>query len=145
MTRREELEAHGGYYLTTLCERAGLDRSGSKEELIDRLLAAEGEGAESAPADAAATETTEPAEGAPAADAGAPAEPAEEGQPTETTEVAEEPETAEATEASEEVESPPGASHTEPDPTVCPKCGGAKSPGANVCRNCYDAGRSETE
>lgn len=38
-----------------------------------------------------------------------------------------------------------GASPTEPDPTVCPSCGGAKSPSANVCRNCYEAGRSETE
>lgn len=47
-----------------------------------------------------------------------------------------------ATEAgpTEEATSP-----TEPDPTVCPKCGGAKSPSANVCRNCYEAGQSETE
>lgn len=36
-------------------------------------------------------------------------------------------------------------SPTEPDPTVCPKCGGAKSPSANVCRNCYEAGQSQPE
>jgi len=38
-----------------------------------------------------------------------------------------------------------GKPSTEQDPTVCPNCGGAKSPSANVCRTCYDAGRSETE
>lgn len=40
---REELEVCGSFYLAGLCESAGLDSSGSKEELIDRLLESEGQ------------------------------------------------------------------------------------------------------
>lgn len=68
---REELEVLGYTYLLTLCTGAGLDTSGSKAELINRLLEAEGQVSE--PVEPA--EPAEPAE--PTEPTGEPVEPAE--------------------------------------------------------------------
>jgi len=50
--RKAELEGLSPLYIEALCQGAGLDTSGSKEELIDRLLEAE-----------AGEDTGEPGEG----------------------------------------------------------------------------------
>jgi len=41
--RKAELEVLGPLYLQAKCQEAGLDASGSKAELIDRLLESEGQ------------------------------------------------------------------------------------------------------
>lgn len=71
--RKAELEVLGRLYLEALCESAGLDSSGSKEELIDRLLKSEGQTEPTEPTEPPEPEKLEPAE---------PIEPAEPGEGT---------------------------------------------------------------